>query len=206
MALEITSATTLSSTSSFECIDNFPKPPSSVHMRPLRSSISNLMNNLLPPPLSSYLPMPRSEINLKYIPIDPLYLPRCRPSLPFCLGEDISRTGAGTRYIGITAQDPTLTYISLRQDGTLSHYSQPFPLNDVIDPETHNVLKRCMRVGRAAWLLWKEIVLLFRACTPQWWRWWWGRNIRRVCPKYQTAEEDRKRIEMPRTRRILWNW
>ena len=206
MALEITSATTSSSTSSFGCIDNFPKPPSSVHMRPLKSSISNSMNNLLPSPLNSYPPMPCSEINLKYIPIDPLYLPRRRPSLPFHLGEDISRMGAGTWYIGITARDPTLTYISLCQDGTLSHYSQPFPPDDVIDPETRNVLKRCMRVGRVAWLLLKEIVLLFRACTPQWWRRWQGRNIRRVHPKYQTAEEDRKQIEMPRTRRIPWNW
>ena len=102
--------------------------------------------------------MPRSEIDLKYIPIDPLYLPRCHPSLPFRLGEDISRTGAGTQYIGIMAQDPTLTYISLCQDGTLSHYSQPFPPDNVIDLETRNVLKRYTRVGRAAWLLWKEIV------------------------------------------------
>ena len=206
MALKITSATTSSSTSSFGCIDNFPKPPSSVHTRPLKSSISNSMNNLLPPPLSSYPPMPCSEIDLKYIPIDPLYLPQCPPSLPFHLGENISRTGAGTQYIGITAQDLTLTYISLCQDGTLSHYMQPFPPDDVIDPETRNVLKRCTRVGRVAWLLWKEIVLLFRACTPQWWQWWWGTNIRRVCPKYQTVEEDRKWIEMPRTRRIPWNW
>ena len=158
MALDIISATTLSSTSSFGCIDNFPKPPSSVHMRPLKSSISNSTNNLLPPPLSSYPPMPCSKIDLKYIPIDPLYLPRQCPSLPFHLGEDISRMGAGTRYIGITARDPTLAYISLCQDGTLSHYSQPFPPDDVIDPETYNVLKRCTRVGRAAWLLWKEIV------------------------------------------------
>ena len=167
MALEVTSATALSSTSSFGCIDNFPKPPLSVHTRPSKSSISNSTNNLLPPPLSSYPPMPRSEIDRKYIPLDPLYLPRRCPSLPFRLGEDISRMGAGTRYIGITAREPTLAYLSLRQDGTLSHYSQPFPPDDVIDPETRNVLKRCMRVGRAAWLLWKEIVLLFRACAPQ---------------------------------------
>ena len=205
MALDIMSATTLSSTSSFGCIDNFPKPPSSVHMRPSKSSISNSTNNLLPPPLSSYPPMPRSKIDLKYIPIDPLYLPWRHPSLPFRLGEDISRTGAGTQYIGITAWDLTLAYISLHQDGTLLHYSQPFPPDDIIDLETCNVLKRCTRVGRAAWLLWKEIVLLFKACTPQWWRWWRGRNIRRVCPKYQTAEEDRKWIEMLRTRRIPWN-
>ena len=165
MALHITSATTLSSTSSFGCIDNFPKPPS-VHMRPSKSSFIHSTNNLLPP-LNSYLPMPRSEIHLKYIPIDPLYLPQCPSSLPFHLGEDISRTGAGTQYIGITARDPTLAYISLHQDSTLSHYSQPFPPDDVIDPETHNVLKRCMRVGRAAWLLWKEIILLFKVCAPQ---------------------------------------
>ena len=198
MALEIMSATTSSSTYSFGYIDNFPKPPSSVHTRPSKSSISNLTNNLLPPPLSSYLPMPRFEIDLKYIPINPLYLPRHRPSLPFHLGEDISRMGAGTWYIGIMARDLTLAYISLGQDGTLLHYAQPFPPDNVIDPEMCNVLKRCMRVGRAAWLLWKEIVLLFRACAPQWWRLWWGRNIRRVHPKYQTAEEDRKWIEMPR--------
>ena len=188
MALKIMSATTSSSTSSFRCIDNFLKPPSSVHTRPSKSSISNSTNNLLPPPLSSYPPMPCSEIDLKYIPIDPLYLPQCRhPSLPFRLGEDISRMGAGTRYIGISARDPTLAYITLCQDTTLLHYSQPFPPDDIIDPETHNVLKRCMRVGRAAWLLWKEIVLLFRACAPQWWRWWWGRNIRRIWPKYQNS-------------------
>ena len=156
MAPHITSATTSSSTSSFGCIDNFPKPPSSVHTRPSKSSFIHSMNNLLPP-LNSYLPMPRSEIDIKYIPIDPLYLPQRRPSLPFHLGEDISRTGAGTRYIRTTAQDPTLTYISLRQDSTLLHYSEPFPLDDVIDPETCNGLKRCTRVGRAAWLLWKEI-------------------------------------------------
>ena len=189
MALQITSATALSSTSSFGCIDNFPKPPLSVHMRPLKSSISNSMNNLLPP-LNSYPPMSCSKINLKYIPINPLYLPWHHPSLPFRLGEDISRTGAGTQYIGIMAWDPTLAYISLRQDSTLSYYSQPFPPDDIIDLEMCNVLKRCTRVGRAAWLLWKEIILLFKVCTPQWWWWWWGRNIRRVCPKYQTAEED----------------
>ena len=167
MALEVTSATASSSTSSFGCIDNFPKPPLSVHMRPSKSSISNLTNNLLPPPLSSYPPMSPSEIDRQYIPTNPLYLPCYRPERPFHMGEDISRTGAGTRYIGITAQDLTLAYISLRQDTTLSHYSQPFPPDDIIDPETHNVLKRCMRVGRAAWLLWKEIILLFRACAPQ---------------------------------------
>jgi hypothetical protein len=166
MALNITSATASSSTSSFGCIDNFPKPPSTVHTKPSKSSISNSTNNLLPP-FNSYPPMPRSEIDLKYIPIDSLYLPRRRPSPPFRLGEDISRTGAGTRYIGITARDPTLAYILLRQDGTLSHYSQPFPPDDVIDPETRNVLKRCTRVGRAAWLLLKEIVLLFKVCAPQ---------------------------------------
>ena len=133
MALEVTSATASSSTSSFGCIDNFPKPPSSVHTRPSKSSINNSTNNLLPPPLSSYPPMPHPEIDLKYIPLDPLYLPRYRPEQPFRLGEDISRTGAGTRYIGITARDLTLTYISLRQDGTLSHYSQPFSPDDVIE-------------------------------------------------------------------------
>ena len=189
MALHITSATTSSSTSSFGCIDNFLKPPSSVHTRPLKSSISNLTNNLLPP-LNSYPPMPHSEIDLKYIPIDPLYLPRCHPSLPFHLGEDILRRGAGTQYIRIMARDLTLAYIALRQDGTLLHYSQPFPLDNVIDPEMHNVLKRCTRVGRVAWLLLKEIILLFKVCTHQWWRRWQGRNIRRVCWKYQAAEED----------------
>ena len=186
MALQITSATTLSSTSSFGCIDNFPKPPFSVHTRPSKSSFIHSTNNLLPS-LNSYLPMPHSEIDHKYIPVDPLYLPWHQPSPPFHLGEDISRTGAGTRYIRIMAQDPTLTYLSLRQDGTLLHYSQPFLPDDIIDLETCNVLKRCTRVGRAAWLLLKEIVLLFRACAPQWWWRWRGRNIRRVCPKYQNS-------------------
>ena len=157
--------------------------------QPPKSSISNSMNNLLPP-LSSYPPMSPSEIDCQYIPTNPLYLPCYQPEQPFRLGEDISRMRAGTWYIGITAWDLTLTYISLRQDTTLSHYSQPFPPDNIIDPETRNVLKRCMRVGRAAWLLWKEIILLFKACAPQWWQQWWGRNIWRVCPKYQAAEED----------------
>ena len=190
MAPQITSAIISSTTSSLNCIDDIPKPPLAALTRPLKSSISNSTNNLLPPPLSSYPPMTPSKIDRQYIPTNPLYLPCYRPEWPFHLGEDISRTGAGTRYIGIMARDLTLTYISLRQDTTLSHYSQPFPPDDVIDPETRNVLKRCTRVGKAAWLLWKEIILLFRACAPQWWWRWWGRNIRRVHPKYQTAEED----------------
>ena len=187
MALKVTSAIVSSPTSSLNCLVDFPKPPLSVHTRPSKSSISNSTNNLLPPPLSSYPPMSPSEIDRQYIPTNPLYLPHYRPARPFRLGEDISRTGAGTRYIGIMARDPTLAYISLRQDTTLLHYSQPFPPDDVIDPEMRNVLKRCTRVGRAAWLLWKEIVLLFRACAPQWRWWWWGRNIRRVHPKYQNS-------------------
>ena len=166
MALAITSANTLSSASSFGCIDNLPKLPLSVHMRPLKSSFNHSANNL-PLLLSSYPPMPHSKINHQYIPINPLYLPWCQPSLPYQLGEDISRTGAGTQYIGITAWDLTLAYIALHQYTTLSHYLQPFPPDDIIDPETCNVLMRCMRVGRAAQLLWKEIILLFKACTPQ---------------------------------------
>ena len=167
MALQVTSAIVSSPTSSLNCIVDIPKPPSSVHTQPSKSSISNSTNTLLPPPLSSYPPMSPSEIDRQYIPTDPLYLPCYQPERPFRLVEDILRMGAGTQYIRIMARDPTLAYISLRQDTTLSHYSQPFPLDDIIDPETCNVLKRCTRVGRAAWLLWKEIVLLFRACAPQ---------------------------------------
>ena len=176
-------------TSSLNCIDDFPKPPSSALTWPLKRSISNSTNNLLPP-FSSYPPMSPSEIDCQYIPTDPLYLPHYRPKWPFHLGEDILRTGAGTWYIRITARDPTLAYISLHQDTTLSHYSQPFSPDDIIDPEMRNVLKRCTRVGRVAWLLRKEIVLLFRACAPQWWWQQQGRNIWRVRLKYQAAEEN----------------
>ena len=146
MVLHITSATALSSTSLFGCIDNFPKLPSSVHTRPSKSSFIQSSNNLLPL-LNSYPPMPHPEINHKYIPIDPLYLPRHWPSPPYWLGEDISRMGAGTQYIRIMGWDPTLAYISLHQDGTLLHYLQPFPPDDGIDLEMCNVLKRCTRVG-----------------------------------------------------------
>ena len=111
--------------------------------------------------------MPPSEIDHQIIPTNPLNLPQYQPKQPYHLGEDISRMGAGARYIRIMAQDPTLAYVSLCQDTTLSHYSQPFPLDDIIDPEMRNVLMRCTRVGRAVWLLWKEIILLFKACTPQ---------------------------------------
>ena len=190
MAPQITSAIILSPTLSLNCIDDIPKPPSSALTWPSKSSISNSTNNLLPPPLSSYPPMSPSEVDCQYIPTNPLYLPCYRPEQPFHLGEDILRMGAGTQYIRITARDLTLAYISLHQDTTLLHYSQPFLLDDIIDPEMCKVLKRCTRVGRGAWLLWKEIVLLFKACTPQWWWWWQGRNIWRVCPKYQAAEED----------------
>ena len=183
MAPQIMSAIVSSPTSSLNCIVHIPKPPSSVHTWPSKSSISNSTNNLLLPPLSSYPLMSPSEIDCQYIPSDPLYLPCYHPEWPFRLGEDILRTGAGTWYIRIMAQDLTFAYISLCQDTTLSHYLQPFPPDDVIDPETCNVLKRCMRVGRAAWMLWKEIVLLFRACTPQWWQQWRGRNIWRICRK-----------------------
>ena len=189
MALQITSAIISSPSSSLNCINSFPKPPSSVLTWPSKSSISNSTNNLLPP-LSSYLPMPPSKIDHQYVPTDPLYLLWYWPKQPFRLGEDISRMGAGTWYIGIMAQDLTLVYVSLCQDTTLSHYSQPFPLDDIIDLEMHNVVMRCMRVGRAAGLLWKEIVLLFKACAPQWWQWWRWRNILRVCWKYKAAEED----------------
>ena len=189
MALQITSANISSSSSSFNCIDDLPKPPLSVQTRPSKSSYNNFSNNLLPP-LNSYLPMPCSKIYHQYIHIDPLYLPWCWQSLPYHLGEDILRAGAGTRYIGITARDPTLTYIILHQDTTLSHYLQPFLLDYIIDPEMCNVLMRCMRVGRAVWLLWKEIILLFKACAPQWWQQWQWRNIWRICQKYKAAEEE----------------
>jgi hypothetical protein len=165
MALQITSANVSSSSSSFGCVDNLPKPPTTVHTKPSKSSYSSTTN--LIPPLSSYPPMPPSDIDHHYIPTDPLYLPRCRPRPPYRLGEDISRAGAGTRYIGITAREPTLVNVALRQDHTLSHYTQPHLPDDFIDPDTRNVLTRCRRVGRAAWLLLSEIVLLFKVCVPQ---------------------------------------
>ena len=186
MALAITSANASSSSSSFGCIDNLPKPPSSVRMRPLQSSYDHSLNNLFPL-LSSYPPMPHSKINHQYIPIDPPYLPQCQTSLPYWLGEDISRAGAGTWYIRIMAQEPTLVNIALHQDHTLSHYMQLHLPEDFIDPETYNVLMRCQRVGRVACLLWKEIILLFKACAPQWWWQWWWWNIWRVCWKVQSS-------------------
>ena len=92
MAPQITSAIVLSPTSSLNCIVNIPKPPSSVHTRPSKSSIIHLTNNLLLPPLSSYLPMSPSEIDHQYIPTDPLYLPHYRTTLSFGHFKDGSRT------------------------------------------------------------------------------------------------------------------
>ena len=172
MTLQITSADASSSSSSFGCIDNFPKPPTSVQTKPSKSTFVNSTNNLIPTS-SSYPPMPRSDIDHQYIPIDPLYLPRRRPNPPYRLGEDISGAGAGIRYIGIAERQPTLSYIALRQDRTLSHYSRPYSSDDFIDPDSRNIRTRCMRVGRAAWLLWMEIVLLLKACAPQRRRRWW---------------------------------
>ena len=172
----------MSPSSSFNCIDDLPKPPLSVWTRPLKSSISNFTNNLLPP-LNSYLPMPPSKIDHQYIPTDPLYLSQQQPKWLYHLGEDILRMGSGTQCIRIMAWDLTLTYIALHQATTLLHYSQPLPLDGVIDLETCNVLMRYIRVGRAARFLGKEIILLFQACTPQWWQWQWWWNIWRVCQK-----------------------
>ena len=64
MALEVTSAIVSSPTSSLNCIVDIPKLPLSVHTRPSKSSISNSTNNLLPPPLSSYLPMSPTSFKL----------------------------------------------------------------------------------------------------------------------------------------------
>ena len=116
-----------------------------------------------------------------------LYLPQQQPGLPYHLGEDISRVGAGIQYIGIRAREMTLVNIALHQDHALSHYMQPHLPEDLIDPETGYVLMRCWRVGRVVCLLWKEMILLIKACTPQWWQW---RNILRVHQKYKAAEED----------------
>ena len=129
MALKVTSAIVSSPTSSLNCIIDIPKPPLSVHTRPSKSSISNLMNNLLPPPLSSYPPMSPSEINHQYIPTNPLYLPHYLPEWPLGWGEDISWTGAGTRYIRITARDPTREWViitSIKIKGKMSRLSIPW--------------------------------------------------------------------------------
>ena len=143
MALQITSVNVSSPSSSFNCIDDLPKLPLSVQMRPSKSSYNNSTNHLLFP-LSSYPPMPPSKIHHQYIPTDPLYLPQHQPYWPYQLGEDISRVGAGTRYIGITARELTLTYITLCQDTTLSHYSQPFPPDDAL-------IWRCVMFWWDAW-------------------------------------------------------
>ena len=206
MALDIMSATTSSSTSSFGCIDNFPKPPSSVHTRPSKSSISNSTNNLLPPPLSSYPPMPRSEINLKYIPLDPLYLPCRHPSLPFRLGEDISRTGVGTRYIRITARDPTLTifhYIKTAHyhiTHNHSHRTTSLIWRHVMSwRDARGLVERLGCYGRKSFYC-SEPALLNDDDDDK------EEILGEYVQSTKTAEEDRKRIEMPRTRRNPWNW
>ena len=206
MALKIMSATTLSSTSSFGCIDNFPKPPLSVHMRPSKSSISNSTNNLLPPPLSSYPPMPCSKIDRKYIPINPLYLPQWRPSLSFRLGEDISRMGAGTRYIRITARDLTLAYISLHQDAHYcithnhSHWVTSLIRRHIMSWRDARELAEWHGCYRRKSFYCSEPALLNDDNDDE------EETLGEYVQSTKTAEEDRKRIEMPRTRRIPWNW
>ena len=160
MAPQITSAIISSPTSSLNCIVDIPKPPSSVHTRPLKSSISNSTTNLLPPPLSSYPP----PSIYPYRPSLPPTL-STRMTLSFGRGhfEDGSRDTIHWNHS--TRPDTRLHLITSRY--TLLHYSQPFPPDNIIDLEMRNVLKRCTRVGGAAWLLWKEIILLFRACAPQ---------------------------------------
>jgi len=169
------SATSSSSTSSFGCIDNFPHPPMAIPTKPLTSTFINSTAHLVPP--SSYLPMPRSNNDLLYIPFDPLNPPWHRPSPPYWLGEDISGTGMGTCYIGIVERSPRILRITIWQDGTSNHYTQQVPQGDIIDPEKRDVRLWCMRVGRAVKLLWQELIQLFKSCTPQWWHWrWMGRR------------------------------
>ena len=78
--------------------------------------------------------------------------------------EDVRSVGNRVAEVGLEYFCPD--YVS-KNGVSVTERNKPFPLDDDIDPETHNVLKRCMRVGRAAWLLWKEIILLFKVCTPQ---------------------------------------
>jgi len=164
-----------SSTSSFGCIHNFPHPPMTIPTKPSTSTFINSTAHLVPPSL--YPPMPCSNNDLLYIPFNPLNPPRRRPSPPYWLGEDISGTGMGMRYIGIVEWNPGILRITIRHDGTSNHYTQQVPQDDIIDPEKRDIRLRCIGSGRAVKLLWQELIQLFKSCTPQWWHWrWMGRR------------------------------
>jgi len=104
--------------------------------------------------------MPHTNTDHQYIPFDPLNPPSSTTKSPYRLGEDISGTGMGTRYIGIVERSPGLLRITIRQDGTSNHYTQQVPQGDIIDPEKRDVRLRCLRVGRAVKLLWQELLQL----------------------------------------------
>jgi len=165
MAPTLISATSSSSTSSFGCIDNFPRPPTSIPTKSSSTVFNSTAHLVHMPP--SYPPMPRTNTDHQYIPFDPLNPPCRRPSLPYQLGEDISGTGMGTCYIGIVERSPGLLRITIRQDGMSNHYTQQVPQGDIIDPEKRDVCLRCMRVRRAVKLLWQELRQLLKSCTPQ---------------------------------------
>ena len=63
---------------------------------------------------------------------------------------------------------------------------------------------KCQRVGKVVCLLWKEIILLFKACTPQW-QWCWWRNIWGVQQSPKQLKKNRRWEEMLK-RRIPWKW
>ena len=201
MALQITSANTLSSTSSFGYFDNFPKPPSSVHMRPLKSSFIQSLNNLLPL-LNSYLPMPNPEIDHKYTPVNPLYLPWRQPHPPYQLGEDMYIKGRSRDTIHRNHSTRPNTHLHLiTSRWHIISLLATLPLDDVIDPEMCNVLMRCMRVGRAVWLLWKEIILLFKACNDD-------NDNEETFGEYVKSTKQLKKIRRQEMlkRRIPWKW
>jgi len=73
MALTLISATSSSSTSSFGCIDNFPRPPTSIPTKSSSTVFNSTAHLVHTPP--SYLPMPHTNTDHQYIPFNPSLSP-----------------------------------------------------------------------------------------------------------------------------------
>src|SRR5882724_5846772 len=61
---------------------------------------------------------PNDMPRIPKMPIDPFFPPCPHPKKPYCLGEDISEMGMGTRYVGIEHRDPEHYWITCRMDNT----------------------------------------------------------------------------------------
>ena len=76
------------------------------------------------------------------MPINPFFPPCPQPKKPYCLGEDISEMGTGTRYVGIKYRDPECYWITCRMDNTGVEFTTWVARDFVINPEPQDMISQ----------------------------------------------------------------